>query len=415
MIPRRAAAVAVESLTAFRVLVIHGARQVGKSTLARELGERRSAVVVSLDSALDRSAAVADPETFLEAHGKPLVVDEIQRAGQPLVLAVKAVVDLDNTPGQYILTGSSNFLTVPGISESLAGRVDIVTLWPLSQGELRGSADGFVDRAFEGLDALLDHAGAAIDRDEYFEQLCIGGFPAVQYMTPRQRRRWFGQYVNTVLEREVATAGDLRRFDALEAMVRYFASTTGQELVLTAVAERLGLDRGTAATYQPWLETVFLVHRVPAWSRNLTSKVVKRPKIHMVDTGVAAGLLGRQPDALRLPTDPAAGPLVETFAVNELAKQLTWCETFARLFHYRDRDGFEVDAILERDDGAVVAIEVKATSTPRAEDFRGVVRMRDAIDRAGGRFVAGVVLHTGSRRMPFGDRLGAFPLADLWT
>lgn len=400
---------------AFRVLVIHGARQVGKSTLARQLGDHQGAAIVSLDSALDRSAALADPETFLDAHGRPLVIDEIQRAGEPLVLAVKAVVDLDNTPGQYILTGSSNFLTVPGISESLAGRVDIVTLWPLSQGELYDGSDGFVDRAFAGTPALLDHGGATVARDEYFERLCTGGFPAARHMTDRQRRRWFAQYVDTVLEREVATAGDLRRRDALAAMVRYFASTTGQELVLSTAAERLGIDRGTAATYQPWLETVFLIHRVPSWSRNLTAKVVKRPKTHMVDTGVAAGLLGRQPAALRMPTDPAAGPLVETFAVNELAKQLTWCETFARLFHYRDRDGFEVDAILESDDGGIVAVEVKATSTPRTEDFRGVVKMRDAIDQARGRFVAGVVLHTGSRRLSFGDRLVALPLADLWT
>lgn len=160
---------------------------------------------------------------------------------------------------------------------------------------------------------------------------------------------------------------------------------------------------------------MFLVHRVPAWSRSLTAKVVKRPKLYLTDTGVAANLLGKQTAALRRPTDPAAGPLFETFVVNELAKQLTWSETSARLSHFRDRDGMEVDIILEAADGRVLAVEVKATSTARPEDFRGLASVRDHLDRAGGEFVAGVVLHTGTRRLPFGDRLAALPAADVWS
>ncbi|MGH3870580.1 MAG: ATP-binding protein [Pseudonocardiaceae bacterium] len=415
LVPRRMMDVATASLADFRVLVIHGARQVGKSTLALALAQRQGAAVVSLDNADDLAAARNDPPTFLAVLGTPLVIDEIQRVGEPLVLAVKVVVDRDNRPGQYILTGSSNFLTVPAISESLAGRVDITTLWPLSQGELTGGGDDFVDRGFRGIGQLLGHRGPAPERDHYFDRLCTGGYPGVQGFSERARRRWFDQYVDTVLRREIEVAGDIRRADALAAMVRYFASTTGQELVLSTVAQRLGIDRATAASYEPWLETVFLIHRVPAWSRNLTAKVVKRPKLYFSDSGVAASLLGKQTAALRRPTDPAAGPLFETFIVNELVKQLTWCDTPARLFHFRDRDGTEVDAILEAADGRVVAVEVKATSTPRPEDFRGLALVREGVDRASGEFVAGIVLHTGTRRLPFGDRLVALPAADVWT
>ncbi len=185
-------------------------------------------------------------------------------------------------------------------------------------------------------------------------------------------------------------------------MIRYFAATTAQELVVSTVGQWVGLDRGTAQHYASWLETVFLVHRVPAWSRNLTAKVVRRPKLYLTDTGVAGALLGKDAATLQRPTDPAGGVLFETFVANEIAKQLAWCETPALLFHFRESDGAEVDLVLEADDGRVVAIEVKATSAPRPEDFRWLTYLRDRLDSAQGEFTAGVVLHTGQRRLLFG-------------
>lgn len=415
LVDRRAAAVAEESLGAFRVLVVHGARQVGKSTLAAQLARALGADVVSMDDVDQLAAATADPPGYLQVLGTPVVIDEIQRLGQPLVLAVKSAVDIDTRPGRYILTGSTNFLTVPTISESLAGRVDLLTLWPFSQGELHDGADGFVDRAFAGPAALLGHAGPVPSRDDYLERVCAGGYPDAVKLTDRMRRRWFEQYVATVLAREVALADDIRKLDALAGLLRYVAANTSAELVISTAAQRLGVTRETTVSYLAWLETVFLVHRVPAWGRNLTAKVVKRPRVHVTDTGLAAALMGRQVEMLRRPTEPATGPLVESFVVSELAKQLTWAQVAARLHHYRDRDGIEVDAILESPDGRVVGVEVKSSITPRSEDFRSLIRVRDALDRAGGQFVAGVVLHTGTARLPFGDRLVALPMADLWT
>lgn len=415
LISRRIFGIARESMTAFRVVVLHGARQVGKTTLAQILAGHIDAGYITLDRNEDREVAVADPQTFIDALGTPQVIDEVQRAGEPLVLAIKQVVDADRRPGRYLLTGSTNFLTVPSIAETLAGRADIVALWPLSMGELTQGRDDFVDRAFSDPARLLDHVGRPRTRPEYFDLLCAGGYPEVQNLGSRLRQRWFARYVQTVIQREIEVAADIRRADALRELVRFFAATTAQELVLSKAAERLGLDRSTIGTYEPWLETVFLVHRIPAWSRNLTAKVIKRPKIYLADTGIAAALLGKDSTALQRPTDPAAGPLFETFVANELSKQLTWSDTSARLFHFRDAGGAEVDLVLESDDGRVIGIEVKATSTPRGDDFRGLRLLRDRLTQAGTEFVAGIVLHIGERRLPFGDKLYALPTSDLWT
>lgn len=414
-IPRRALRLLEESLAASRVVVLHGARQTGKTTLVRHLAIRYNAHYVTLDRADQADAMASDPATYLSTSGTPLVIDEVQRVGEPLVLAVKAAVDLDNRPGQYLLTGSTNFLTVPAIAETLAGRTDIVTLWPLSQGEISGGADDFVDRAFGDADTMVLRKAPPPPRAAYFDALCVGGFPAVQHLGARARRRWFGQYVQTVLQREIQVAADIRRADALLEMVRYFAATTAQELVLSTVAQRLGIDRSTVNTYEPWLETVFLVHRLPAWSRNLTAKVVKRPKLYLTDTGIAANLLAKDSVALQRINDPAAGALFETFVVNEIAKQATWCETPLRMYHFRDSDGAEIDLVLEADDGRVIAIEFKASSTPRSDDFRWLMRLRDRLDHSGSDFVAGIVLHTGAARLRFGDRMIALPAADVWT
>lgn len=415
LIPRRAMEVVTESLRSFRVVVIHGARQVGKSTLARAVAQRIGAEYVTFDQAADLAAAANDPATYLDVLGTPLVLDEVQRAGDSLVVAVKRVVDGDQRPGRYLLTGSTNFLTVPAIAETLAGRVDIVALWPLSVGELSGGSDTFVDRAFASFAGLPGHTGETPSRDDYLELLCRGGYPEVQRLTVRARRRWFSAYVKTVLQREVEVAADIRRADALETLAKLVVAGTGQELVISALAVRAGIDRATVNSYEPWLETVFLVHRVPAWSRNLTAKVVRRPKLYAVDTGLAAALLGKEPSALRRPTDPSVGPLVETLVANEIAKQLGWSDTAARLYHVRESDGPEVDLLLEADDGRVLALEVKASNTPRQDDTRWLGRLRDRVDAAGGEFVGGVVLHTGDRRLPLGDRLVALPIADVWT
>lgn len=415
LLPRRATDVALESLGAFRAVVLHGARQVGKSTLAALLAERLGASMVSLDNAETLALATDDAQLFLDDLGVPAVIDEIQRAGDPLVLAVKQRVDGSRTPGRYVLTGSSNFLTVPTLSETLAGRIDLITLWPLSVGERTGGDDDFIDRALAAPSKLSAHRGPVLSRPDYLELVCRGGYPEPQHLSPRTRSRWFLDYLETVLRREVVAATDLRRFDALADLARLLLSTTASELVVARLASSLGLDRGTVERYEPWIETTFLVHRLPAWSRKAASKVVRRPKIHATDTGLAAAVLGKEPAALARITDPSTGPLVESFVINELCKQLTWSAATARLHHLRERDGLEIDAVIEATDGRVIAVEVKSSTTARPRDAAAMSTLRDRLDRIGDDFVVGVVFHTGTIRRALGDRLVALPIADLWT
>jgi len=407
--------VAVESAQAFRAVVVQGARQVGKSTLVEMIAAEVGAEVVSLDREENLNAALDDPNYFLDQLGQPAVIDEVQRGGDRLVLALKRQLDQTRRPGRYILTGSSNFLTLPTLSESLAGRIDIVTLWPLSLGEITAGRDDFIDRAYAAPADLTGHRGPTPERADYVEMLCRGGYPEVQRLNAVQRHRWFERYVETVLRREVETAADLRRFDALLTMARLLIARTGGELTITSLANELALDRETANQYEPWIETTFLVHRVPAWSRNVSAKVVKRPKLFAADTGLAAAITGKDERALLRQNDPALGGLVESFVIGELAKQLTWSGTAARLYHYRDRDGDEADAIIEASDGRVLAIEVKASSVPRIGDAGSIARLRDRLDRVGDEFVVGVVFHTGDQRVKLGDRIIGLPIADIWT
>ncbi|MCY4368727.1 MAG: ATP-binding protein [bacterium] len=398
-----------------RVVLLHGPRQAGKTTLARLVGEQSDGTFVTLDDPVLLEAARRDPVGFL-AQPKPVVIDEIQRAGDPLVTAIKMAVDLDPTPGRFMITGSTNFLTVPTISESLAGRLAIIELWPFSQGELaHGSPETFVNLAFEQPEVLRARPAGLTTRDRYLESICDGGYPAVIHFTSRQRRGWYGNYLRTVVQRDIVELADIRRADSIAPVLSTAAALTGQELNVARLARGAGIDPRTAASYLSWLATVFLVHRVPMWSRNLSTKQAKSPKLFVTDSGLAAHLARKDPAALARPTDTSVGGLVETFVVNEVAKQLTWNQPEARLHHFRDHRGPEIDLILEAPGGRVVAIEVKAAVSPGPGTARWLAWLRDRLDLLGKDFVHGFVLHTGPNRVSLGDRLTLLPIEALWS
>ena len=407
-----------------RAVVLHGARQSGKSTLARSVASQRNGTYITLDDAGTLDAALGDPHAFVRGYRHPLVIDEIQVAGQRLVSAIKLAVDEDNVPGRFLLTGSTNFLTVPTISESLAGRVAILRLWPLSQAELAsGDAGdpsdpveqpGSLGRWFEG-DLRPSDCGRT-GRDEYLEMICAGGYPEVLRRGPRARSAWFDDYVETVIGRDVVALGDVRRAGLLSELLRLAAANTAGEVNLSDWSRRLGADRATVDSYLGWLRTVFLIYDLPAWSRNREARVVRRPKLHLADSGLAAALAGVDPAALRPPTATMTGRLLETFTVGEIVRQLAPVRPRITPHHYRDSSRVEVDLVLERRDGAVVAVEVKATASPRASDLRHLARLRDRLDAAQpGAFRAGILLHTGERSFSMGDRLQTAPIDALWA
>lgn len=402
------------ALDHFRVVVLHGGRQCGKSTLARQVAETHGGTYLTLDDPVVLEAARTDPITFLGEPTPPVVVDEIQLAGDRLVRAAKQLVDAVGTPGRFLFTGSTNFLTVPSISESLAGRARILRLWPLSQAELTGRRAATIGPWFDGDPgrAPTDH----LDRNDYLEALCRGGYPEAQALEPTYRDDWYRDYVETVTQRDIVALADVRKTSALPRLLRWAAATTSGELNVATAARDLGVDRRTITTYLEWLQAVFLVHELPGWARSPLARAVRRPKLQVVDSGLAASLLNVDPAALASPTAPATGRLVESFVVGEIARLVGASSQRIELSHYRDREHREVDLVLDRADGGIVAVEVKATVSPSPDQLRHVAWLRDRLDQATpGAFRAGILLHAGPQSVTVGDRLHVRPISSLWA
>ena len=378
------------------------------------IADSRGGSYVSFDDEADLQIALADPITFLLNRRYPLVIDEIQLGGDRVVRAVKQLVDAETTPGRFLLTGSTNFLTVPTISESLAGRVQILRLWPFSEAELVGIVPAAIDRWFEGAPLVADTG--ATSRDQYLALACRGGYPEAVRLPSHQRSRWFDGYVETVTQRDIAVLADIRKATTLGSLLAWTAGMTAGTLNVSDAARRLQASRAVVTTYLEWLQTVFLVHDLPAWGHGLPSRPVRRAKYHLTDSGLAAGILRTGAQALVLAGAPLAGPLMETFAVNEIARQVSAWPRPCTLSHYRDNQDREIDLVLEGPGGGIVGIEIKATRSPDPRQMRSLAWLRDRLDTiAPETFRAGVLLHAGSQSGKVGDRLHLQPIDSLWT
>lgn len=390
------------------VVVVNGARQVGKTTLVARLDYPGSSEVVSLDDVANRDAARDDPRAFVSRPVDTLVIDEAQL--EPgLFRAIKAEVDRDRRPGRFLLTGSARLLSAPDMADALVGRVEIIELWPFSQGERAGIADGFVDALFTAPRELIH--GSDMRRADLVDRIATGGFPDIVARSPSRRRAWFDNYLTTATQSVIREISPIERLAEMPRVLRLCAARTGAELNVSTLANDLSIPARTTAGYLALLEAAFLIHRVPAWSTNLSRKVIRRPKLVVSDSGLACHLLGVTGATLDRPGRPL-GPLLETFVANEIRKQLTWSTERPSLWHFRDRGGAEVDLVLEHPDGRVCGIEVKATSTPRAEDLRGLRYLAERLDD---RFQFGVLLTAAPEATPFGPTLAALPVSTLWA
>ena len=390
------------------VVLLNGARQTGKTTLAQALAAGSGAQYFTFDDLATLALAAGDPSGFIRNLTGPVVLDEIQKAPN-LFPAIKLAVDKDRQPGRFLLTGSANVLTLPRLSESLAGRMEVIPLYPFSAGELAGAAEGFLARLFAGTIATSKRASAGGD---IAARLTRGGYPeATQREAEDRRGAWFASYISTILQRDVR---DLARVDALHTLpnlLKLLAARASGLLNLADVGRDAGLPHTTLTRYLALLETVFLVHRLPAWSHNLGQRLVKAPKLHLVDSGLACHLLGA--DARRLSEDrPLMGRLLESYVVGELRKQVSWADSRTALYFFRTATGLEVDVVLERPDGSVAGIEVKASASVGASDFAALKTLRNQLGQL---FRAGVVLYLGDQVVPFGDKLWLVPLPALWA
>lgn len=391
------------------VVLLNGPRQSGKSTLAQEL-VRRGAVstYATFDSAADLASATADPDGFIRGLGSSAVIDEVQHVPD-LFRAIKLSVDKDRRPGRLLLTGSVDVLLAPRISESLAGRMELHTLWPLSQGEIEGGADGFVQSVFhDAPPAFHQDAGT---RRELAERIVRGGYPEVVLRPAERRAPWFDSYVTAIVQRDVRSLAEIDSLVALPGLLQLLAARVGSLLNVAELARSSGIPYTTLGRYLALLEATFIVRRIPAWSGGLGRRLLKHPRLFLCDSGLAAHL--QRVDVERITTtDPTlVGPLIENFVAMELVKQLGWRAASAHLYHFRSVAGEEVDLVLERGDGRVVGIEVKASATVGERDFRGLRALASVTRR---KFHRGIVLYMGTRSVPFGDDLCAVPLNAVW-
>lgn len=390
------------------VVVLHGARQTGKSWLAQQISSRQHpANYLTLDDPAVLTAATGDPTGFIQTLQEAAVIDEAQRASE-LFLAIKASVDRDRRPGRFLLTGSANIWLVPKLSESLAGRMEILTLWPLSQGEIEGAQEGFVDAGFA--DDPLPLARMKVDRQDIIRRLLAGGYPEALSLSQVRRRRWFASYVTAILQRDVRELA--QRIERLAEMPRLLTALAGRTATLLNAAElsrASGIPERTLHRYLTLLEATFLILRIPAWTANLRKRLLKTPKVVAVDTGLAAYL--QNVDARRLNAEPSLlGPLLETFVITELVKQQSWSHTQPEVGHFRTAHGEEVDVVLDAR-GRLVGIEVKAAASVSEADFRGLRAMAAATGR---RFHRGILLYLGETAVAVSPQLYALPLPALW-
>lgn len=398
----------VEALHDTRVVLIAGARQAGKSTLAAEVATHdHPARFLSLDDKATRDAAIADPTGFVAGLAGPVVIDEVQRAPD-LLLAIKRAVDNDPSPGRFLLTGSASILSAPRIVESLAGRVEIVDLWPLAQSEIERTDANIVDALFSGRPPLV--TGATVGRVAFVERAVRGGYPEALRRDGRRRQRWFDDYVRGIVERDLRDLSGAYKLEHVPRLLRLLAAQSAGIFRAERIGRAVGLDTKTVQAYTRLLETVFLVTRVPAWRPSLGSREIQSPKVFVTDSGLLAHLLGAD-NTRAAEDDQLTGRLFESFVAMEVARHLPWAATSARLHHYRDRDE-EVDVVLESRSGAVACIECKASATVGRSDHRAMGRLRDAL---GERFVAGFVVYTGADTIPLGDRIWAVPVSALWA
>lgn len=405
LFPRFSAELVANALKDTPVVMVTGPRQCGKTTLVRELvGGNRDFITMDDDTVL--AAARSDPTGFVRALDRT-TIDEVQRVPD-LLRAIKKSVDDDRRAGRFLLTGSANILTVPKISESLAGRMEIVSLLPLSRAEIRGKKPGFLKAAF---DSKLGNPAERMIGKDLVQAVLTGGYPEMlRREDPKRRQTWARDYIRAIVQRDVREVADVEKLDQMPRLLQVLAHHSGQLTNFTQMGGQVGFDDKTTRKYISILEQLFLVRRLEPWFRNQLKRLVKTPKLHFLDSGLLGALLGANVD--RIAKDRSIfGPLLETFVFSELLKQAPWFGEIRSLYHYRDKDQDEVDLVIETRSGPLVGIEVKASATVNVGDFKGLRKLAEA---SGDNFKLGVVLYDGGRPVPFGDRLVAAPMSCLW-
>lgn len=405
LFPRFSAELVTTALKDTPVVMVAGPRQCGKTTLVRDLvASEREFITLDDDTVL--AAARSDPTGLVRGLDRA-TIDEVQRA-PGLLRAIKRLVDEKRRAGRFLLTGSADILALPQVSESLAGRMEIISLLPLSRAEIRGRRPTFLHAAFAG---KINKPTETMIGEDLVEAVLIGGYPEmVQRKDPTRRRTWALDYVRAIVQRDVRDIAEVEKLDQMPRLLRVLANHSGQLTNFTQMGGQIGFDDKTTRKYIGILEQLFLVRRVEPWFRNRLKRLIKTPKLHFVDSGLLGALLAVT--AERVAQDRSIlGPLLDTFVFGEVLKQASWSDEGYALYHYRDKDQDEVDLVIETGSGKLVGLEVKAAATVNAVDFKGLRKLASSV---GDDFKLGAVLYDGERTLSFGDRLFATPISCLW-
>jgi uncharacterized protein len=405
-VKRRAETAVATALEDTRVVLVEGPRQAGKTTLVRKfVNEQRP--FLSLDDPVILANAKSDPVGFIR-NLQGAVIDEIQRAPE-LMLVIKQSVDTNTEPGRFLLTGSANVMALPTIGDSLAGRIEIVELFPFAQAELKGRSGDAIDRFFSGEPLYISDPVVGQDLAEIVAR---GGYPeALGRKDERRRAKWFNDYLSLILDRDVRDIATIDQLQKMPLLVRLLAEQSGQLSNHANIASALQISRSTVGRYITTLERMFLIETVPPWFSNRMSRLIKTPKHHFLDSGLLSAL--RQFSPVPPQADPERfGPLLESFVGSELRKLIGWSKDRVTLSHFRTKDGDEVDFVLEDQQGRIVGIEVKASATLRRGDFSGLRKLEAA---AGDKFVRGLLLHDHDSLRPVSEKISGVPVSALWS
>jgi predicted AAA+ superfamily ATPase len=412
LIKRNIEELAQETVSDTPVTVIQGARQVGKSTLAKILASSLDSRQLTFDNTTVLQAAKEDPLGFVEQYRRgTLVIDEVQLYPQ-ILRSIKLSVDEDRRPARFIITGSADLLHITGANESLAGRAETIRLFPFSQGELQGYREDFVKAALSSDVHAFHNQANLVTREDYAATITRGGYPEAVCREGRRRRAFFKNYLVGVVDHDAVELSGLAHLEKLSLLFSLLSAQTTTELVKANLAKLVQIPETSITSYIRLLQDLCLISELPAWGRSMTKRAIGRSKITLNDTGVASYLNGMSEASLaEITHGEMFGQLLENLVVSELLKQQAWSEIEYSLFHYRDKDQREVDIVVELNDGRVLGIEVKATQSVSRKHFSGLRYLRDTLSE---RFVLGIVLYTGQESLSYGDRLAALPLCSVW-
>ena len=405
----------ISALAHRRIILLAGARQCGKTTLAKHLSitltESASSldpIYYTLDDVTLLDAALLDPKGFVDHEDELMIIDEVQRAPR-LLLSIKQSVDENTAMGRFLLTGSANIQALPSVSESLAGRVRKIALKPLAQGEIMGTKPDFLRNA---LQQKFPKVKSNYSKDDYLDLAFKGGFPeALATKKTQDRRRWHHDYINAILDRDLKDIALIRRKDSMRKLVEVLAAWSSKYMDISSIGQMLSITRPTLESYINALEALFIIERIPAWHSTDYDRVSKQEKMFLVDTGLITSMLSWTPEKVRL-DGSLNGKLIESYVYTQLIAILSADVDNYELYHYRDREKREVDFIIQHEDGSILGIEVKAGSAVSKDSFKHLKWFRDRMAKE--QPFTGIVLYTGEHTVPFGKGMWVVPISALW-